>query len=216
MFVTFCYIGRLHLSWNLLKVYPGKSSGSQVWKLQPCEQGKAHQDLRDDKFHHLHVAPSSDTDAWTCEKVLRRPGADRKKFSSRSSALWGKTSVDAAMAYRRGRSGKDKVSCWWCWWRCWWLRLLRPYALCAHRVLKAVRQVWLRLDLSCDWSPRFRWSSREVSGIIGKMSDRHKIGWWNIIRKPFVIRGEPGSLRGVVSLKWSHPSPQLHIWLGHE
>lgn len=90
------------------------------------------------------------------------------------------------------------------------------HALCTHRVLRAVRQVWLRLDLRRDWSHRFRWSSQEVSGIIGEMSDRHKIGWWNIIRKPFVMRGEPGSQRGVVSLKWSHPSTQLHIWLGHE
>lgn len=72
--------------------------------------------------------------------------------------------------------------------------------------------IWAVIDRA-----RFRRSSREVSGITGAMSDRHKIGWWNIIRKPFVIRGpEPGSPRGVVSLKWSHPSPRLHIWLGHE
>lgn len=137
-----------------------------------------------------------------------------RKFSHERSAAtpmtWRKRT-----AAERGHSGRAKVSRWWL------VAGVTPvtahaHALCTHWVLRAVRQVWLRLDLSRDWSLRFRWSSREVSGIIGKMSDRHKTGWWNIIRKPFVIRGEPGSPRGVVSLKWSHPSPQLHIWLGHE
>ena len=89
-------------------------------------------------------------------------------------------------------------------------------AVKAGAELHVLGRIWAR-----DWSQaRFRWSSREVSGIMGrrrgKKSDRHKMGWWNIIRKPFVTQGEAGYLMGVVSLKWNHPSPQLGIWLGHK
>ena len=37
--------------------------------MQPCEEEKkAHQDLRDDKFHHLHVDLHTDIDAWMVGK----------------------------------------------------------------------------------------------------------------------------------------------------
>lgn len=57
-----CHISlqrRITLKWNLFKLYTGKSSGSQVWEVQPCEGGRAHQDLRDDEIHHLHADPPS-------------------------------------------------------------------------------------------------------------------------------------------------------------
>lgn len=211
---------RITPKWNLLKLYPGKSSGSQAWESQPCDGGKAHQGWRDDKLHHLHVdpPPSPTHQRWAKSLTHKRR---REKFFSEAARRWGgggKTQTargrmrqwsEAIVGEIRWGGGGGGRLCTAC-------HRGRTRALCTHGVLGAVRQVWLRLDPSRDWSRGFRWSSREVPGIIGKMSDRHKIGWWNIIRKPFVIRGEPGSLRGVVSLKWSHPSPQLHTWLGHE
>lgn len=57
---------------------------------------------------------------------------------------------------------------------------------------------------------------RSAVSVAVWVSDRHKIGWWNIIRKPFVMWAQPGSLWGVVSLEWSHPSPQLHVGWSHD
>lgn len=103
---------RITPKWNLLKLYPGKSSGSQAWESQPCDGGKAHQGWRDDKLHHLHVdpPPSPTHQRWAKSLTHKRR---REKFFSEAARRWGGgEDADGARthaAVERGHCGRDKV-----------------------------------------------------------------------------------------------------------
>lgn len=149
---------RIQLKRNLLKLYPGKSSGSQVWELRLYVREEKKSSSRLKGWQIPPSARGSAAVAWTVSEKFDIQAAGERKFYQRRRLGVGKDADDvwghrrSERRLERGHPGVgDKVR-----------RRRRALALTpvtaracfvyTPGVLGAVRQVWLRLDLSRDWS----------------------------------------------------------------
>lgn len=106
------------LKWNLLKSYPGKSSGSQVWELRPCEGGKSSSRLKGWQIPPSARGSATVANAWMVSEKFDIQAPKRKFYQWQLGVgkdahdVWGHRRSERRL--ERGHSGVgDKVRWRW-------------------------------------------------------------------------------------------------------